>query len=134
MTVTDSLAGTVMAKGDENWTRQVLSGLILNAVRHAREGDRLVLRTEVGPDGPWVHVIDNGPGIPEEVQSQVFDRFSQGVTPQRGEGFGIGLAFAKWVVERQGGTISVTSPVPDSYRLGEAEGTMVSVGIPAASD
>ncbi len=134
MAVTQDLDGPVMAQGDRNWMRQVLTGLILNTVRHARNGGQLALRTEGGPGTVKVHVIDNGPGIPEAVQSKVFDRFAQGGTPQRGEGFGIGLAFAKWVVERQGGTISVTSPVPDEYSLGDGQGTMVSVGIPGASD
>ena len=124
----------VPAFGDKNWVRQVLAGLILNVTRHAGAGGRLGLKTETKDDMAMAHVIDNGPGIPDAAQAKIFERFSQGATPARSEGFGIGLSLAKWIVEKQGGKILVTSPVPDGLRLGDEPGTMVSVGIPVRSD
>lgn len=119
--------------GDDNWLRQVLVGLIQNAVRHVRAGERLMLSAEVLGTMGCVQVIDNGPGIPTADQAGVFGRFGRG-RDAAGEGFGIGLALAKWVVEAQGGRIVLTSPVPAPFRLGDDPGTMVTVCIPLAEE
>ena len=84
-----------------------------------------------GGDGHTVHVVDNGPGIPPEAADTLFDRFVQGRSDTRAEGFGIGLALARWVVEAQGGAIRLVSPVPPTEALGEAPGTNVAVFLPA---
>lgn len=55
-------------------------------------------------------IEDEGPGIPEDKASRVFDRFyrvDEGRTRDAG-GAGLGLAIAQWAVEAHGGTISVT--------------------------
>ncbi|WP_335947314.1 MULTISPECIES: sensor histidine kinase [Salipiger] len=119
----------VTVEGDRNWLRQVIVGLIRNAIRHARSGG--ALRLEVTHDGT-VAVTDNGPGIAPEDQARIFDRFAQG-SGGTAQGFGLGLALARWVVEQQGGTIAVTSPLPREIALGDAPGTKISVRLPAAS-
>ena len=119
----------VTVLGDRNWLRQVIVGLIRNAIRHARSGR--ALRLEVTPDGT-VAVTDNGPGIAPGDQARIFDRFAQG-SGGTAQGFGLGLALARWVVEQQGGTIAVTSPLPREIALGDAPGTKISVRLPAAS-
>lgn len=122
-------APPVMVMGDTNWVRQVIGGLIQNALRHARSGGKieLVVRSDAGMGR--VDVIDNGPGIAAEQQQAIFQRFTQGRGGAAAEGFGIGLAFAKWVVEEQAGEITLTSPLPD-----RETGTKVTVGIPLGPD
>lgn len=115
--------------GDRNWLRQVIVGLIRNAIRHARSG--AALRLEIAPDGT-LSVIDNGPGIASQDQARIFDRFAQGGGGSA-QGFGLGLALARWVVEQQGGSIAVTSPLPRETALGDAPGTKISVRLPPAS-
>ena len=68
---------------------------------------RLTVRTGISPKPhlAFVDVIDNGPGISDEHRATVFDRFFSTKT----EGFGIGLAMCRDIVERQGGTISVSN-------------------------
>ncbi len=116
--------------GDPNWTRQVVTGLIQNAVRHARAGGRIVLSVDRADATGHAHVTDNGPGIPPEDQATVFERFAQGRGDAKAEGFGIGLALARWVVQQQGGHITLTSPLPRDASLGPAPGTKVTVGLP----
>ncbi len=111
---------------DPNWVRQVLAGLIRNAIRHARSGGRI----RVGADGAAVAVTDNGPGIAAADQSRVFDRFAQG-GGGHAQGFGLGLGLARWVIETQGGDIALTSPVPRDQALGAAPGTKIAVRLPA---
>jgi hypothetical protein len=123
----DPVPSCTMLRADPNWLRQVLAGLVRNAVRHARAGGQV--RLAPLPDGTGAAVIDNGPGIPAAVQPRIFDRFARAGSA-KDKGFGIGLALAKWVVEEHGGSIAVQSPVPRDTALGQAPGTKVSVRLP----
>lgn len=125
MTVTGPDGPPVMVTGDANWVRQVIGGLIQNAIRHARSGGRIELGVRSKAGMGRVDVTDHGPGIAADEQQAIFQRFTQGHGGAASEGFGIGLAFARWVVEHQGGEITLISPLPD----GET-GTKVIVGIP----
>ncbi|WP_298922106.1 HAMP domain-containing sensor histidine kinase [uncultured Roseobacter sp.] len=115
---------------DQNWIRQVLVSLIRNAIRHARLGRKIKLAGEQEADHLAISVIDNGPGIEPDEQAGLFDRFSQGAHPGTTQGFGVGLALARWVVEEHKGQISVISPVPRRCALAEAPGTEVRVCLP----
>lgn len=130
MTLTCAPPAPLFVIGDPNWVRQVVTGLVQNAVRHARAGGRIDLHTGQADGMGLIHVTDNGPGIAAEDQATVFERFGQGRSGAKAEGFGIGLALAKWVVEQQGGTIAVNSPLPRADALGVAPGTKVTVGLP----
>lgn len=94
---------------DAGQTTHVLTNLMINAMEALAEAQtpdaRLTVRTGISPNShlAFVDVIDNGPGISEEHRATVFDRFFSTKT----EGFGIGLAMCRDIVERQGGTISV---------------------------
>jgi len=114
---------------DPNWARQVIVGLVRNAISHAREGGALRLAAEVDAQGASLTLTDNGPGIAPDAQARVFERFEQ-AGRGRGQGFGIGLALAKWVVEAQGGQIALISPVPREAAIGDAPGTKISVRLP----
>jgi signal transduction histidine kinase len=95
--------------GDADWTRQVISGVLENAVRHATGGGRVALTGVVGADTVDVTVIDDGTGIPAAEVERVFQRFERGKTARAGAGFGVGLALARWVMESQAGTVTVDS-------------------------
>ena len=114
---------------DPNWARQVLVGLVRNTIRHAREGGHVHFAADLSTDTADIAVLDNGPGIAGADQARVFDRFSQ-AGGDKGHGFGIGLALARWVSETQGGDISLTSPVPQGQALGDAPGTKIVVRLP----
>lgn len=120
--------------GDRNWIRQVLTGLIQNTIRHARSGGVLALSCAASGKMGCVSVADRGPGIDPADQASIFERFRQGQGPSKSEGFGIGLALAKWVVEQQGGTIGIESPLPDGTPAGGTTGTKVTLCIPRAAD
>lgn len=116
---------------DANWMRQVVVGLVRNAVRHARGGGRLRLAPDIAGDRAGLAVSDNGPGIAPEYHARIFDRFSQGGQPNA-QGFGLGLALAKWVTEAQDGKIELISPVPRQEALGAQPGTKIAVRMPLA--
>ncbi|MBZ0302966.1 MAG: GAF domain-containing protein [Anaerolineae bacterium] len=68
-----------------------------------------------GADDIWVYVSDNGPGIPEEIQGEIFKPFF--TTKPVGEGTGLGLHICHQVVERIQGSISVESAVGRGTRF-----------------
>jgi signal transduction histidine kinase len=113
---------------DREWLRQTLEGLVANAVRHSATGESV--RVEAGQQGVEVvvSVRDHGSGIPRDELPHVFERFWRGAAGSReGTGFGIGLALAKWIVDRHGGTISIESTTED----GPERGTCVTIRLAA---
>ena len=56
-------------------------------------------------------VIDNGPGMDQETQTRIFEKFYQGDSSHSVEGNGLGLTLSKRIVELHGGKISVSSIV-----------------------
>lgn len=133
MTLTTDQIPPLPVTGDANWLRQVLVSLIRNAIRHARAGGVVHLSAQHSSDTVALSVTDNGPGIEAEVQPRIFERFEQG-GPANAQGFGVGLALARWVIEAQGGTITATSPLPRDAALGAAPGTQITIRLPPATE
>jgi signal transduction histidine kinase len=118
-----------VVEADGDWLRQVLEGLVANALRHTPAGGAISL--QVGGEGgrALLSVVDEGEGIAETDLPHVFERFYRGKATSDGEtGFGIGLALAKWVVERHGGSIGVESR---TAATGAKPGTTVTIRLPA---
>ncbi|MDP2953832.1 MAG: HAMP domain-containing sensor histidine kinase, partial [Chloroflexota bacterium] len=86
--------------------KQILLNLLYNAIRFTPEGGRITLRAQEDTTLTTIEVADNGPGIPQEVQSRLFERFYRW-GPQGGAG--LGLAITKQLVELHGGHIWVRS-------------------------
>lgn len=96
------------AVGSRALLARVLQNLVANAVAY---GDPVRPRVRVEgrvADG-WteVDVCDNGSGVPVEERDSIFDMFHRGSTSAGSPGSGIGLAFARRVVARHGGTLEV---------------------------
>ncbi|NNF39241.1 MAG: PAS domain-containing protein [Gemmatimonadetes bacterium] len=95
---------------DRDRMLQVLGNLLGNALRHTPQGGRIdveAARTDDG-DGVRLAVRDTGPGIPEEDQAHLFDRFWRRDRAAR-SGAGLGLAIVKGIVEAHGGHVTVES-------------------------
>lgn len=96
---------TVM--GEEGGLRDLIDNLIDNAIRYTPAGGHVTVR--VGYErGVWIKVEDDGPGIPPEQHSRVFERFHR--IPGSGQpGSGLGLAIVQEVVNRHGAGIDLTT-------------------------
>lgn len=87
----------------------VFSNLISNAIKHSPAGGEIMLRaTRAESDGVEFSVIDQGPGIAEEYQTRIFDRFFR-VPSQTRKGAGLGLSIAREIILAHGGRIGVKS-------------------------
>jgi len=103
----DDLVDTEV-RGDQDLLTTMLNNLIRNAIRFSDPGQAVDLSLGVQDGLLTMAVSDEGPGIPPERISTIFDRFSQ--TPEgqrRGRGHGLGLAIAQGIAELHGGLISV---------------------------
>ena len=100
------------AHADPNRLRQVLSNLVDNGIKYGRAGGQLtVTGRSIGNSRIELCVRDDGPGIPPESLSRVFERFYRVDKARSREqgGTGLGLAIVKHVVQSHGGQVRVES-------------------------
>src|SRR6185436_19572690 len=106
-TVETAGIGPAPVRGDPEQLRRVVRNLLENATRHA---EHTVVVTVDAPDGRvTLAVADDGPGIPEAEHERIFERFTRldAARSARDGGAGLGLAIARELVQRHGGTIIV---------------------------
>ncbi|MDP9325003.1 MAG: ATP-binding protein, partial [Candidatus Dormibacteraeota bacterium] len=96
----------VPAYGSE--LNQVWTNLLDNAADAMAGEGRIRIRTRV--DGPWavVDIDDEGPGIPEEIQSRIFDPFFTTKAPGKGTGLGLSTTYSI-ITEKHHGRIELES-------------------------
>ena len=102
----------VVVIGDEARLHQVLANLLANARIHTPPGTLVTTSLAAGTDGAAaLTVADDGPGIPEWLQPEIFARFARGDSSRsrRGGSTGLGLAIVAAVVKAHNGTIDVHS-------------------------
>lgn len=92
---------------DYNLLRLALNNLILNAIEYSESLKPIYIKLEVFQDEFWLSVLDEGPGIPEEIIPLIFDKFYH--APGLSKGLGLGLAIVKAVVDIHKGKIEVTN-------------------------
>jgi signal transduction histidine kinase len=104
---------------DSERLHQVIANLVENAVRHSPANSTVVVRATAMPRGARFEVVDQGPGIPDNEVSRVFERFYR-ADPARSVddgGAGLGLAIARWIVELHGGDIRAERREPHGCRM-----------------
>ncbi len=122
----------VSALGDRHRLHQVVANLLANARTHTPPGTRVDASLTVGEGQAVMTISDNGPGIPDGIRDQIFERFTRADTSRvrasgaaNGASTGLGLAIVAAVVEAHHGRVSVTS------RPGE---TQFTVALPLAPE
>ena len=96
--------------GDRERLRQVLTNLLENAVKYSAPGDDVVVSADTGEGIVRVHVTDSGPGIREDQQELIFEKFGRAtIAGSPKPGTGLGLFIARSIAEAHGGTLVVDS-------------------------
>ena len=113
--------------GDGDRLSQVFTNLVDNALKHTPSGGKVIFSAK--QKGTWVEVsvADNGPGIPPEELTRIFERFYQLDKSRKGgpsHGVGLGLAIAHEIIHAHKGTLSAHSRV--------GEGSVFMVRLPVA--
>lgn len=94
---------------DRRWTAEALGNILDNAVKYTPRGGHIDVRVSIGELYVMLSVRDDGPGISESEQAQVFQRFYRAPQVHDVPGVGIGLYLAREIVMRQGGNIRLIS-------------------------
>jgi two-component system OmpR family sensor kinase len=102
----------LFALGDEPRIHQVVANLLANARAHTPAGTKIDVSIARDRDGIRISVADNGPGLSDEDQKKIFERFYR-ADPSRvrvdGEGSGLGLSIVDAVMKAHGGSVTVAS-------------------------
>jgi two-component system phosphate regulon sensor histidine kinase PhoR len=96
-------------EADENRLRRVFTNLLDNALKFSKEGGTVTIAAREAAREIVVHIIDQGIGIDPEEIPFIFDIFHRSRGSDTREGYGIGLATVKAIVEGHGGKVRVQS-------------------------
>jgi signal transduction histidine kinase len=102
--------GDVRGYWDESRLGQLLDNLVGNALQHSPADTPVELRLTGNMDGVTLTVRNEGPPVPLEERSTLFEPFRRGKRAT-GNGLGLGLYIARQIVVAHGGRISVESGV-----------------------
>jgi signal transduction histidine kinase len=124
--VDTSAVRAAQVTGDASQLGRAIENLLDNAARHARSHVHIAVSADGDAGGcATVAVSDDGPGIPSDQREAIFDRFTRldEARSAGAGGVGLGLAIARDIVERHGGTVRVD---PD-----HAPGARIVITLPA---
>lgn len=94
---------------DHEMVVRVLTNLLSNAMKYSPEHSTITLHTRLDARSVHLSVRNEGPGIPEEDQGQLFERFYRGRNAGTSQGTGLGLNIVQRFVSIMGGEISFSS-------------------------
>ena len=126
LSLDEGVVGSLTVDGDRDSLYRVLANLLTNAEVHA-PGAEVTVRLAVVDGQGTITVTDDGPGMPEHVAENAFDRFYRG-SPTSDSGTrttGLGLSIAAGIVKAHGGTIDLSTS--------QGGGTAVTISLPLAS-
>ncbi|MGL6036488.1 MAG: ATP-binding protein [Legionella sp.] len=91
----------------------LIRNLVDNSIRYCTNGGHILVRLIQSDDEAILEVCDNGPGIPLELQTRVFERFFR-VLGNKSPGSGLGLAIVQQICELHSGRVTLNSPAKGS--------------------
>lgn len=109
--VLDSSVEDAKLQADANRLMQVMNNLMSNAAKFAPEGDKIIISAARHHQQIRISVTDHGSGIPKELESRIFDKFTQADSSDTRQvgGTGLGLNITKAMVEKHNGRIAFVS-------------------------
>ena len=94
-----------------NLLERLCRNLLVNAMKYSPEKAKVKVVLKRADGNIVFRVIDNGIGIPKEMQDKIFNRFYRVEHSATTSGYGLGLALVKTIVDYHGGSITVDSEV-----------------------
>ena len=114
-------------QADPRWFERMLDNLIFNAIKHNPKNTTITISTAIKSDCVLITIQDDGIGMDEETQKNLFDRYYRGTnTTEKTEGAGLGMSIAKAICELHKGHIEVSSTLH--------EGTAIILHLPLSAD
>jgi len=107
----------VMYCGNANMMHHVWSNLLSNAIKFSPDGGIIKMRLTAKNGQVTFLIDDEGPGLSEEAQKHLFDKFYQADTSHKEEGNGLGLALVQNIISLCNGSISAENNVGGGCRF-----------------
>ena len=126
--IVDLPGAPIWLDGDFTRLSQVVSNLLTNAAKYTPSEGRIQVSANLVEDRVRIEVVDNGVGVPPDMQARVFELFTQSKGPddRSREGLGIGLALVRQLVDMHDGAVELESE-------GVGSGSRFTVWVPAAT-
>lgn len=122
----DPAATETLVDGDFEWLRQIVEGMIDNALRYGKGATTIALYCGQDGEAAMLRVSDDGPGFGVDDPNRLMERFSRTGTIEDVSGHGIGLSLVRWVVDKHLGTVTLKSAEAPLH------GAEILIRIPAA--
>lgn len=103
--------------GNDKLMHHVWDNLISNAVKFSPRGGKITIRLEKQKEGIVFSVEDQGPGLSNDAQHHIFDKFYQADSSHKEEGNGLGLSLVKKILSLEEGCITVENCQPRGARF-----------------
>ena len=118
-----TLSSSLTVRSDPKLLRRVIQNFLTNAFRYNPNG-KVLLGVRRKQGSVRLEVWDNGPGIDEEQQKNIFEEFTRGGSSEGSQGLGLGLAISKGISHVLGHQISM--------RTWAGRGSVFSISLPSA--
>jgi heavy metal sensor kinase len=104
-------------RGDEALIRRLILNVLDNAIKFTPQDGKITVAGRQSPTGHSLSITDTGPGIPDDAQTRIFERFFRADkvrTRADGEhpGAGLGLSIGRWIAESHNGRLQLTGSEP----------------------
>jgi len=137
ITLTCEVPEELPIRADEALLRRMILNLLDNAIKYTPAGGRVTVSCERAGSEYALNVRDSGPGIPEELQQRVFERFfradkARTRSENDGGGAGLGLSIARWIAEAHHGRLILAHSDASGSTFSALLPAQVSVPLPAA--
>ncbi|MHC5529103.1 sensor histidine kinase [Priestia megaterium] len=114
-------------QADTRWFERMVDNLMFNAIKHNPDNTTITISTAIKNDRVLIMIQDDGIGMDEETQKNLFDRYYRGTnTTEKTEGAGLGMSIAKAICELHKGHIEVKSALH--------KGTAITLDIPLSTN
>lgn len=92
---------------------EIFVNIVGNSIKYCGKDVLIAISAEISGNCVSICISDNGPGIPDDMKSEVFGKFKRG-KGEREQGSGLGLYIVKMLIDRYGGTIAINDSEPGS--------------------
>src|SRR5579864_449922 len=111
-TLAEDVEESLTVQGERELLMQLFANLIENALRHSPRGSSVAIVARKTNDWVTVSVVDNGPGIPENMRTKVLQRFVRLESSRTTPGSGLGLSLANAIVKAHEATLELSDAGP----------------------
>jgi heavy metal sensor kinase len=137
ITLTCEVPEELPIRADEALLRRMILNLLDNAIKYTPAGGRVTVSCERTGAAYALNVMDSGPGIPEELQLRVFERFfradkARTRSENDGGGAGLGLSIARWIAEAHHGRLILAHSDSSGSTFSALLPAQVSLPLPVA--